>query len=328
MKYAGNYFPFIILSLLLYGLFFYFNSSSPIETSLTKTDTQPIQMQTNALSEAQVTVPTIPLTAKELEIQLLNKAVTAEKNKLNEQRKANAEIAKQQYRKSLEKHDVNADALLKEHIFNDELAAQQKAINEKRATKKIARQAERERRKQEALNPASIASILPITAPVPDTKKSPAKFTVKAPPSEDPIETMRAMKPRFTAKAPPKEDIIESTKQSTTVPLAKYEAVKAPEAEIVSPITTKTVAQEIMEANAPNTKANVPATEIESQPAAIIKPAAAETSTLTKSPKIKRVFKPKPAPFVIEDSDENIKEDNADEAIGEEIESVKEAPEA
>ena len=309
MKYAGNYFPFIILSLLLYGLFFYFNSSSPIETSLTKTDTQPIQMQTNALSEAQVTVPTIPLTAKELEIQLLNKAVTAEKNKLNEQRKANAEIAKQQYRKSLEKHDVNADALLKEHIFNDELAAQQKAINEKRATKKIARQAERERRKQEALNPASIASILPITAPVPDTKKSPAKFTVKAPPSEDPIETMRAMKPRFTAKAPPKEDTIkspapespiESTKQSTKVPLANDEAVKAPEAEIVSPITTKTVAQEIMEANAPNTKANVPVTEIAPQPAAITKPAAAETSTLTKSPKIKRVFKPKPAPFVIE----------------------------
>lgn len=206
MKFIGNYFPFMIISLLLYGLFFYFHTESPIETEVElNSGKQAIQVQLNTVQpeegDATTPSPTPSLTAEEVEVEQLNKAVAAEKSKLNAQRKADIKIAKKQYRESLKQHDASTDALLKEQIFNDDLAAKSIARAEAAANKKQTLKAQKKSVKETSAGPASIASILPITDPVPDTTKSPAKIIPKSPAPEKSAQTM---KPKITSKAPPK----------------------------------------------------------------------------------------------------------------------------
>ncbi|MDA7746817.1 TonB family protein [Psychromonas sp.] len=260
MKYSGSYFPFIVISLFLYGLFFYFNNKSPIDTNSQQNSAeQAIYMQ---LTSTEQTTPIDRVTTlqqiesrpsqEEIQVQQLNNVVAVEKNKLDAQKVAALLLAKERHRESIRNNDVSADAILKEQIFNDELIAAQ--IEAQRIL--AAKEAQIAKRKIAKANtpPAetSIASILPITEPVPEENSSVTQIIPKKAPLEETEEPVQISKPKFTKKSPPKEALTATldtaekrTAQKIIAPIATPQAVATnvviEEAVIEAPITTVVV---------------------------------------------------------------------------------------
>lgn len=188
MKYLTNYFPFIILSFLLYGLFFYLHDNTPIETKLhLQTGQQAIKMQLSAPLATSTPATAIP--NEEIESldnsasKRLDKAISAEKKKLTAQQIAKVKVAKKQHQESIKNNSASADAQLKEHIFNQEIATLENVETTQNKTVKT----QEKRTSVNVENAPSIASLLPITealaAPAKISKSSKAKITPKTIPN-------------------------------------------------------------------------------------------------------------------------------------------------
>lgn len=199
MKYTGNYFPFIIISLLLYGLLFYLHDNSPVEVTLPlNTGKQAIQVHlTPSAPNLPAMTPSLPETStsaiashtEKVAPPTLETAPVQEEAKPNSQQQAKVKIAKKQHQMSIKEHKASADALLKALIFNEELID----IDTAATTAKPKNKKKTERIQTDT----SIASMLPITEPVPQHVKKTGNITPKQPAS---IEQEKEMSPKITPK--------------------------------------------------------------------------------------------------------------------------------
>ncbi|WP_019616147.1 energy transducer TonB [Psychromonas ossibalaenae] len=127
MKYIGHYFPFFILSILLYGLFFYYNSQVTIVTPI-QLNSEKQSMQVQFLEVAPPRPEAVPI--EKVKAQAVVKqqepakrsAPQAEKKTIaaavvQTQSESQIKIANQELRKSIHETSAESDALLKSEQF-------------------------------------------------------------------------------------------------------------------------------------------------------------------------------------------------------------------
>ncbi|WP_166738800.1 energy transducer TonB [Psychromonas algarum] len=230
----------------------------------------------------------ITLSKEESEEALVNKAVSLEKSKLEIQREEQIKIAKQKHLESIKNNKATNDALLKGQVFNDEL----EAIKQAQATARIER--EKFLKTQQKLAQAkkaeqndSIASILPISAPVPETNKSSARITIKKVVAK---EEPQAIKPRITIKPKllPKESSQPETKKlnANHVNIQSTAAVSTVSTPITATSANINTTSKTEQKTIPETTAKVRQAQSKA-----IATKAVETNSTPKE-KAKRTFKP------------------------------------
>ena len=261
MKYKGNYFPFIIISLILYALFFYKNSGS-VSTPINNNNNLAIA-QDKAVSSAttaqQITQPTVE---KESDITLLTKKIAARQAKLETEKELKTRQArikaKQLHRQNIKQNEVDSDALLKEHIFNLQLLVfQQKVIEERQEKRKEQARLQKIAKQLEALktnstdstdstdDSSSIASMLPLSSSENQTEVSSGAEAVKL--KITPKVSIKKTN-SSTASTPsplPKTSLTPSTttpSKQSTAPKIKRIFKPKPSSEIPSPDTPTVIA--------------------------------------------------------------------------------------
>lgn len=210
MKYLTSYFPFVILSLLIYGLFFYFNHSSPLETKLQlQTGQQAIKMQLSHSLATPVTAKTEHELLDNAATKQLDKAILAEKEKLTAQQTAKQTMAKKQHRESIKKNTASTDAQLKEHIFNQEIATLKSLEPAKLKAAKITKT------KKSTTTPTTAPTTSTITE---ESVSSIASLLPIAENTEKAANIQRSSKTKIIPKTPPKISSVEQSSPKSKEP--------------------------------------------------------------------------------------------------------------
>lgn len=317
MKYTGNYFPFIILSLLAYGLFFYFHEEPSIEADALSS-TQQVDVRQEAIKKdpaitSKADQPTVlatqagtvqpieqvqpkPMqevtlvpekTEEQIKQERLDLAIAKHKQEMAAakaaEQQAKQQAAKVQHQQSIKTHKATSDALLKEQILHDEIKAYEQAQSAKIARERaLQKQLNKLKNSTAPAQPDSIASALPITEPAPVTTKSPAKIIPKQAQPEPPLQPKIQAKAKITRKSTPKE-------APKNLPVVKEQPSTKPK----TAHTAAEVKNSVSKTPAPSTPAEVK----NSVSKAAATPSTPAATQETKPKKPKRVFKPKVNPL-------------------------------